>query len=1230
MKSIRGASALLLALALVSSLSAFEPTPAAASPADGYTGTHYGENNLPEDCENDARVGTLTLVPLDMEGTTQDPDSFGNVCHHMRTGMNGLDSPEIDVLVMVPATGVAERDMRIMRQSVEMWEGGIHYLAEEMGLNWLADGVDFHITLQYFDPTGESQSDEFTTYPVVDPEIVVLGALNPPATFGIGTDPVGGDGVPCLPNEISNPFDIEEWENLPGFDNHHQERSGTYSEDCQESMGGNVCFAINTTLDPAPDLIEIGNYFDLVSHELGHCLSVGHVGDGAEGWWGLRPTNDIMAYNDDPPGRTKCVSTLDVEGFALRMSKHLDVDGDGALEPNVENDPAGTGGGDLLLGNDQIGQGANDFQIQHPRDHFYASGTGSPMHCPQPDLGPIPGARVDWTPQPVDAPTMTGQALAITAPTDGAESEDGQFNVTGVVKRTFTGQPTSPNASHDDPDGDGATPATDIDALGVKVTDTHVEATISVAELWPTTDATSPVSYSVIIDGRQFDSFIRYPVDTNPMTWDTQGGPDTAEGPGGGGGYMPAGTSTWDLESKTVSFKIPLSYLESDGAAATPAIESPFLVSSSANFGGLGATRPDDLAPDSGGTIGVASAFSIGAPNVPLSSSLATKTFTDKGTPPNTFIPEDTSLGLRTTQVFPAPIGSSEVFDLPLSGKSDVLLELGWTDSEETSDLDMLVSGSDGADAGEDTNGGTSGENPEVIFLKNQTSALTIDVDPFLITNDAGVPYTLTATVTPVGGGSEVTDTDGDGVPDATDECDTVDGPAPTGCPAPDGDADGFPDASDVCPAQAGAGPRGCPELVELWVGKSLIASDPVDTADGRDQFQLPVSLAEGTHEATVKWIGADGVEIDRASITLTHTVPVEEPETPPAGGGGGTPSTTGGGTTPNTGGGGSSRPTVDRPPAGTRPPGATPAPEPTDETNDEAVLTRVHGIDRVATSVAASLAAFNDRSAEVAVLARADRFADGLAGTSLAVAYGGPLLLTPGSGLDARVADELNRVLPDGSTVFVLGGPAALPTEIDARLKDMGYSVTRLAGKDRFETAALVARAQPRHETILVATGQNFADALAAGAAAAQARGTVVLTDDGALPKATADYLAEHPGAEVFAIGGPAAGAVPDAFKVVGADRFETSVQVAAMFFEAPSLVGLASGVSFPDALSGGALLGRFSGPMLLTAPDRLTPVVTDYLAQRKGSIEDLFVIGGENAVARPAVDEALRALRG
>ncbi|MFP5373124.1 MAG: hypothetical protein ACLGI3_20615 [Actinomycetes bacterium] len=374
----------------------------AAQPAPEEEGPFFGAGNVPAVCEADM---TETL-----EDGSDNPaywlrEDSQAVCHHMRTDMNGLDSPQIDVLILVPVSPAAERDMRIMRQSIEMWEGGIDHLADKLDLDWLAEGVDFHVTVDVVDPAGEGG--EFTTYPVVDPEIVVV-ATNPVGGLGIGIDPVDfSNDVFGEPNEgqgpchgIANPFDMEAWEALPGFDSHHEAREGVYEEDCG-GAGGNVCFAVNGAIDPTPGegaLEDFFSLFDLVSHEVGHCLSIGHVGDGAEGDWGGLASNDIMAYSADPPGISKCVSSLDVEGFATRMSRYLDVDGDGAVTE-----------ADALEANDQVGDGRSPFQVQRPEDHVYASSTGEPADCPQPDLGLVPGEQPDWTPEEAPASSGRGQ-----------------------------------------------------------------------------------------------------------------------------------------------------------------------------------------------------------------------------------------------------------------------------------------------------------------------------------------------------------------------------------------------------------------------------------------------------------------------------------------------------------------------------------------------------------------------------------------------------------------------------------------------------------------------------------------------------------------------------------------------------------------------------------------------------------------------------------------------------
>ncbi len=373
-----------------------------------------------------------------------------NPCHQIATDMNGLDSPIIDVLILVPASPAAERDMRILRQSTEMWADGIQWMASDLGLDWLAEGVEFHIFMEMIN-TGES---EFTTYPIVDPEIVVI-ASNPVGGIGIGIDPIDFAGIlfgegagqgPC--HGVANPFDHSVWQNLPGFDDHHGGRSGTYREDCG-GAGGNICFSVNAAIDPFPDGAGPSpvdfNLYDLVSHETGHCLTLGHVGDGAEGSWSSVPTNDIMAYHNDPPGKFKCVSSLNVEAFATVMSRYLDVDGDGLITADDE-----------IFANDAEGDfDDRPFQIQHPDNHYYASPTRQAIDCPQPDVGLNPlQETVDFIPE---APARSSIALHLqpgqgiahgTTIIGGNMTGDGQVMVRAVAQEDFLADPMRGEGVH--------------------------------------------------------------------------------------------------------------------------------------------------------------------------------------------------------------------------------------------------------------------------------------------------------------------------------------------------------------------------------------------------------------------------------------------------------------------------------------------------------------------------------------------------------------------------------------------------------------------------------------------------------------------------------------------------------------------------------------------------------------------------------------------------------------
>ncbi|MBW3583390.1 MAG: hypothetical protein KY455_09860, partial [Euryarchaeota archaeon] len=330
-----------------------------AAPEIGIFSYLFGDNGdpatadplpVPEGCHGDF---------IYVNGSIGRVAKFTDDCYHMRTGLNNLDTTDIDFLIVPPVSIYPERDLRVMRQAVEMWVHGIHALAPDMGMEWLSAGVDFEIFID---------DDNLSTDPLWDPEIVVV-ATNPVGGLGIGIDPIdalfGGAG-PChgQPNPLAG---MDDWKGLDGFDSHHDGRSGTYSTECEG--GGSVCFAVNGAIDPAPGFVASFGLYDLVAHEIGHCLTIGHVGDARDHKANAVPFADIMAYTDQD--HDKCVSTLDVEGFALAMSRFL-------LNTS-------------LGANDGASAAWGSFQIQHPDDHRYASPTGLAEDCEQPDADLVPG-----------------------------------------------------------------------------------------------------------------------------------------------------------------------------------------------------------------------------------------------------------------------------------------------------------------------------------------------------------------------------------------------------------------------------------------------------------------------------------------------------------------------------------------------------------------------------------------------------------------------------------------------------------------------------------------------------------------------------------------------------------------------------------------------------------------------------------------------------------------------
>ncbi len=292
--------------------------------------------------------------------------------------------------------------------------------------------------------------------------------------------------------------------------------------------------------------------------------------------------------------------------------------------------------------------------------------------------------------------------------------------------------------------------------------------------------------------------------------------------------------------------------------------------------------------------------------------------------------------------------------------------------------------------------------------------------------------------------------------------------------------------------------------------------------------------------------------------------------------------------------------------------------------------LTRIAGADRDATAVAASQFAYpNADAAGTVVLARNDTFPDALAGEPLAAHGNGPLLLTPPKTLAPATLAEIQRVLAPGRTVYLLGGPTALSPAIETKLQALGYLTSRIAGANRYQTAIDIAQVIGDPSAIFEADGTNFPDVLSAGSAAIAVGGAILLTN-GASPVATTTrYASAYSSSARYAIGGPAAHADPTATTIVGTDRYATSAMVASRFFPEPTEVGVASGATFPDALSGGPAIGTQGGPLLLVPPTGNLPASTQaYLSASADSVVSGLLFGGDLAISSAVAREVAQAL--
>lgn len=186
---------------------------------------------------------------------------------------------------------------------------------------------------------------------------------------------------------------------------------------------------------------------------------------------------------------------------------------------------------------------------------------------------------------------------------------------------------------------------------------------------------------------------------------------------------------------------------------------------------------------------------------------------------------------------------------------------------------------------------------------------------------------------------------------------------------------------------------------------------------------------------------------------------------------------------------------------------------------------------------------------------------------------------------------------------------------------------VTRWYGEDRYETSATISRNGFYDATgkVFLASGSIFTDALSGAGVASWARGPLLLVKRDTLTRPIAQEMDRLTAFDTTIFGGPASisedtasvlSYYGDVRRLAGADRYATSAAISKDSFDpSVSVAYVASGLVFPDALSGAPVAGKNKAPMLLTTPDTLPSVISAEL--RRVRPKSVVVLGGPASVS-------------
>jgi N-acetylmuramoyl-L-alanine amidase CwlD len=218
-------------------------------------------------------------------------------------------------------------------------------------------------------------------------------------------------------------------------------------------------------------------------------------------------------------------------------------------------------------------------------------------------------------------------------------------------------------------------------------------------------------------------------------------------------------------------------------------------------------------------------------------------------------------------------------------------------------------------------------------------------------------------------------------------------------------------------------------------------------------------------------------------------------------------------------------------------------------------------------------------------------------------------------------------------SSLFLCGVLSSIPVFA----QDNSTATERISGSNRYATSMAISKAGwSQAATVIIVSGIDYPDALAASALSKSKDAPILLTDKNALEPSTLAEINRLKATKALLIGGTGVIGTGvenqlktlkiDITRIGGSDRYDTSKKVAEMIGVTNGII-MAANLDFPDPLSIAPIAAMKGMPILLTPKNSLNPNIATFIKGK--NIPVSYLVGGTGVLGTSIASSVVNSKR-